>query len=425
MNSPSNTHTQSVSRWHMAPPIAWIVYAAVLTLIQVAGLIAAFRQLPALSLSPQQMEGLQAMGLSAQFYSAWRLLWQMPLPLAWGGLGLVIFIRRPRDRGTFVLSAMMVGIGMATSIPTWQAFAADYPQWTWIVPLAAFIGNLCIYSFFFVFPTGRYVPRWTPVLAIGLSAFNILNSYQFALPSDLVPLARKLDWFFPFFGITTVAGSILAPLYRYRRVSSRVEQEQIKWVVFAIVSAVAIFGLTASTVFIMPDGNPETNLSFTTVFIQQIGWDGSLLLIPFSIGMAILRYRLFDIDVIIRRTLVYGVLTAMLALVYFGSISLLQSLLSAVGGPRSELVIIISTLAIAALFNPLHRRVQNAIDHRFYRRKYDAQKVLAQFAATARDEVQLERLGSELVGVVQETMRPEQLALLLLNPKRTDRRTTP
>jgi hypothetical protein len=193
--------------------------------------------------------------------------------------------------------------------------------------------------------------------------------------------------------------SVVSLIVRFRR-SQGIERQQLKWFTYA---GIVTFALLVISEFVF----------------SRIGEHWRRLLLPFvpslpvAAAIAILRYRLYDIDVIIRRTLIYGALTSTLALVYFGSVVLLQSVFTAVGGQRSPVVIVASTLAIAALFNPLRHRVQDFIDRRFYRHKYDAAKTLATFSATMRDETDLDRLTETLVVVVEETMQPAHVSLWL------------
>jgi hypothetical protein len=209
--------------------------------------------------------------------------------------------------------------------------------------------------------------------------------------------------------------ALYAQVYRYRRVSDAAQRRQTKWVVFGVVAAITI--ILAYFLFgelFASDAQPGTIAFLLAAILFTVGQ----LCIPLSIGVAILRANLFDIDVIINRALVYGALTGALALVYLGGVVGLGGALRALSGQEaSQLTIVASTLAVAALFQPLRRRIQDFIDRRFFRRKYDAAKTIAAYGAALREDANVERVSAELLGVVQETMRPAHAALWLRTPE--------
>jgi hypothetical protein len=395
----------------MAARAAWILFAVLLTGLRIAGQVAALNEVRTIALAPEQLQSLQAIGWSAEFY-AWTLfLWQLPQPIAWGGLGLLIFLRRPNERGAMAISAMMIGVGMAISIPVWKAFVSAYPELTWVGVAGAFVGNVCLNSFFFAFPNGRYVPRWTLALAVILSASNILLSSDFALPASIVSIVNRWEWLSPLHTIVSFGSIVLLPLYRYRKVSTPIERLQTKWVVSSIVGGFAIFALAASTIFLVPGSYPGKDISLVTAVVQPLGWVGGFQLIAVAVAISILRYRLFDIDIILRRTVTYAIVSGALAIIYFGANIIAQGVIGALGGQRNEVAIVASTLAVAALFSPVRRRVQDAIDRRFNRQRYDADKVVADFAEYAAHETDLATLQARIVGVVSETIQPRQVTV--------------
>jgi hypothetical protein len=216
-----------------------------------------------------------------------------------------------------------------------------------------------------------------------------------------------------------LAGLVAAQVYRYRRVSGAAERRQIKWVVFGTTAGIAGFMVSLLPYFFAP--RLQGHISYL-YFVMDVGLIASLTLIPLSIGVAMLRSRLFDIDVVINRALVYGTLTAALALVYLSCVVSLQYALRALSGSDSQLAVVASTLAIAALFGPLRRRVQAIVDRRFYRSKYDARTTLESFSAKLRDVTDLEALGGDLVGVVRATVQPAHVSLWLREERGSGRR---
>jgi hypothetical protein len=204
-------------------------------------------------------------------------------------------------------------------------------------------------------------------------------------------------------------------IYRYRRVSTPVQRQQTKWVVFGLVSAILLLLLAIfAQGFIPPIGRVGALLYLACDSIAPLAF----LLIPSCVTIAILRSQLWDVDVLINRTLVYGTLTILLALIYVGLVIGLGSLVRLFTGQLAQapIVIVASTLAIAALFQPLRHRIQAIIDRRFYRRKYDTAKTLEAFSATLRNKVDLSQLREHLLSVVQETMQPTQVSLWLRPP---------
>ncbi len=253
------------------------------------------------------------------------------------------------------------------------------PRWRWLVVLGL---GLCLFFILFVTLLTDFVAQ--------NDSWSVPNPIGF-LPGDSFPIALWSVLLLSF------AGLCVASLFvRYRR-ARKVEREQIKWLLYAAALFFVVYAI--SFVFNEVGGIIDELLGVILNF--------AILLLPTAIVVAILRYRLYDIDLIIRKTLVYALLSGLLALVYFGLVVLLQSVFESASGEQSPIAIVISTLVIAALFAPLRRRVQDFIDRRFFRKKYDAQQVLAQFAQTARDETDMERLTAELARVVQETMQPE------------------
>jgi hypothetical protein len=224
---------------------------------------------------------------------------------------------------------------------------------------------------------------------------------------DLLPVNYIL--FFDLSQYVFLGSFVVSQIYRYHSVSGRAERQQTKWIVFGVTATYLIeLVISLSFDFFLSSFQAGSLAVLILLPISNV----APILIPLSFGFAIMRYRLWDIDIIINRTLVYGTLTGLLAVVYFGSVIGLQSLLHGFTG-GNQLAIVGSTLLIAALFQPLRHRIQNVIDRRFYRRKYDTARTLAAFSAVLRNEVDLDRLSEHLVEVVQETMQPTHVSLWL------------
>ena len=360
--------------------------------------------------------------------------------LAFPIVGALVASKRPRNPIGWILLAdgllwmvlavtdsyFVYGVARPGSVPYPVAIGTIGNQWLWMPT----VGLLGVYLLL-LFPNGRLLSkRWRP-----LAFFSGVVIVLFSVAEGLAPgpLENQGGVQNPF-GVEglpwlAAAGYVVSPLLpgcilasaaslvsRYRRSGGEVRQ-QIKWVAFVASLAGVVYLCTmviGQLLVASRDGGslPPTPWWLDLLFsVAVLGFSG----VPVAIGFAVLKYRLYDIDVVINRTLVYGSLTATLLALYFAGVATIQAIFRALTDQteQPQLAVVVSTLVIAALFNPLRRRIQSFIDRRFYRRKYDARKTLEAFSARLREETDLETLNNDLAGVVRETMQPARVSLWL------------
>jgi hypothetical protein len=368
-------------------------------------------------LTPDSLSSLTQLGLSAESYAFFSILLGIFSLSIWLSIALIIAWRRSTDWLAILVAMQLVTTGVAgQSNLDFQHFgnllAPNSSVWFGPTMLVYFLAFFLFFVMFLLFPNGRFVPRWMYwILILGIAS----TGFVCILFLSQASFSRWLPAII-FVALALVAVSaVLAQLYRYRFVSTPAQRQQTKWIVLGIfVGLVAAFGPYVPSLFFSSFDHP----GLFYIIVKPI----SLLLLlfgPLSWGVAMFRYHLWDIDVLINQTLVYATLTGILALVYISSTVLLQNLLRGIIHQESAIAIVVSTLVIASLFQPLRRLIQENIDRRFYRPKYDAAKALGAFTATLRHEVDLDQLRDQLVHVVDETMQPAQ-AFLWLRPGRPE-----
>ena len=401
---------------------AWLICAVFTVAVLVASVPVLFERLSSVctdtadlclerSEAPEQALGqLRGAGISLEAYAAFTIGVEVLCKIVWISVAALLFVFRSRDRMALLVSFFLLTFGTATLLTNGtDALAAAHPEWWVVAKGLQVMGEVFVVLFLLTFPDGRFVPRWTPIVAVVFLLFQI--------PEDLLTGfytrgSRFLDTsqLLVFFGsVTTMLAS---QVYRYRRVSGPEQRRQTRWAVFGTTLAIAGLIVIYGTIFLAP-GDPENSPLVLLVVGSLIPF--VMLLIPLSISVAIFRSGLFDIDLVINRVLVYGLLTASLVLVYVGGVTATQAAFRLLTGQQQQpqLAVVVSTLAIAALFNPLRRRLQAFIDRRFYRSKYDARRTLEAFSTRLRNETDLDELGDDLMSVVRDTMRPEHASIWL------------
>ena len=405
----------------------WVVLVALTLSVLIASVPAHLRQLLTVSgepqmwlqISPVQERALLNLGLSLRSYAAYMLAMQIAVVAGFYGLSLLIFWRRSDD-GMAIFVSLVAMLYGTTSVPIGQALAGQtLPAWRVSVDLMNSVGWGAGLVLFYLFPDGRFVPRWTRWLAAIVATWVLVWPFLPALNPD--------QWVFPWPFVTKTAWyatGIVAQLFRFMRHSTPVTRQQTKWAVFGFTAAFTGFILFNLPV-VLYSPLQERGLARLVYFLVGYPTCGLLptLLAPLSLGFACLRYRLWDIDLVINRGMMLSVITTVLALIYLACVLALQELFQTLTGQgQSEIATAVSTLAIWAAFQPVRRRAQMTIDRLFFRRKFEAENTLAAFSTTLRDQVDLNQVTEQLADVVQETMQPAHVSLWLV-PSRNRVRT--
>lgn len=365
-------------------------------------------------LSPDALHTLHIVGITASAFAIFYAVIFALIPLiVWVTVGLFLAWRRSDDWMALLVSLFFILFqgsvalsGLISDSLDANNSAPNGPLW---FALFYYFCQSLAFFVFALFPNGRFAPRWMVGPTLALVAIEFLNVF---VPSNS-PLST-IGFPFLLALVICLAGSLV---YRYARVATPLERQQIKWLVFTLVLDVIINWIgpiVLSALF--PQFGPHELLGV----LYNLIWPVTFLGVPLSVGIAILRYRLWDIDTIINRALVYSLLSGILVALYVGLIIGLESPVGLLTGQSSQpVVIVISTLVIYVLFDPLRRRIQAIIDRRFYRSKYDAARTLEAFSVTLRNEVDLATLSERLLTVVQETMQPTHASLWLCKTDQT------
>ena len=360
-----------------------------------------------------EVQNLKQSSVSLQIYALVKVGVIVITEMTYIALGLLLFLWRSDDRMTVFTALTLVTFGGAAFTGTMHAFTNTNSLLWLVTNLLNIIGQTSFIVFLYLFPNGRFVPRWSIVVAV-------MWFLAWAIPLFGNPKLNAVAGVFtdgPLF-LVLILSLILSQIYRYRRVSTPAERQQTKWVVYGLGAGLSAFALSLliSNVFLPPSVRVNAIASMAGSSMAY----AFFLLIPIGIFLAVTRSRLYDIDIVIKRTLVYGSLTGILAGLYFGLVIGAQRLTQALTGQQvaqQPVVIVLSTLLIAAMFQPLRRRLQGWIDQRFYRSRYDAARTVEAFSASLRNEVDLAQLNAHLLAVVEQTMRPTH-ASLWLHPQR-------
>ena len=422
IESGSAAETRLPDRWLPLARLTWGIVAVLTLTVFIASLPLYLAQLQitcvgvscaAGQLTPQAARGLLNLGFSMSSYALLIVIFVVASALVWFGVAMIIIWQKSDDRMGLVVALMLIlqgANGLTGNVSGGQSI--------WQYPSAAvnYLAFVLLFLVFCLFPDGKFVPRWMKWLAIGWIGLSLFSFFPV-----VAPFWFQLSFGLLFYGF--LGSGVMAQIYRYRHVSNALQRQQTKWIIFGVATVFLLEAGLFLSYLVFPSFSQQN--VFFSLFSIIVG-NSIPVLIPLSFGMAILRHHLWDIDVIINRAVVYGLLTALLALVYVGCVFAFQSLSLVFKEELSHnpITVVASTLVSAALFQPLRFGIQRVIDRRFYRRKYNSARTLTAFSATLRDEVDLDQLSEQLLAVVEETMQPAHVSLWLRSPEQFGERNT-
>ena len=417
MNPENSSSTILRGRWLILARAAWLAMGALAVGLFVAGIPAEYRQLQlgcptsvcasSGGVGPVELSLLANLGLSPEFFAAYGIALELIFALVFVGVAALIFWQKSSDRLALFAASTLLLFGTATQPYALQALVATHPSWRLPVDSLHFLGSASFSLFLFIFPDGRFVPRWTRWVALVWIAW-LFPRYWF---SDWPPTGSNTWLALPnlVVWLSALGSAVYSQVYRFRKISNRVQRQQTKWVVFGIAMGLALF-IIVNIVVSATAPVPISTSEITTLMVGAALMNGALLLIPLSIGIAILRYHLFDVDILINRTLVYLTLTAIVVGIYVLVVGYLGTLFQA----RNNLAIsLVATGLVAVVFQPLRQRLQRSINHFMYGERDDPYAVLSRLSQRLEATLAPEAVLPTVVTTMREVLQLPYAAIYL------------
>ena len=405
MNPENSSSTILRGRWLILARAAWLAMGAWAVGLFVAGIPAEYTQLqlgcptPSCASSggvaPVELSLLENLGLSPEFFATYGIALELIFALVFIGVAALIFWQKSSDRLALFAASTLLLFGTATQPYAMQIFAATHPSWRLPIDSLHFLGSASFSLFLYIFPDGRFVPRWTRWVALLWIAWLFPRYWFPDWPPSSLGLPNLVIW------LSALGTAIYSQVHRFRNVSDRVQRQQTKWVVFGIALGLALFiivNIAVSSTMPVPASAGDLKMLMVGAALMN----GALLLIPLSIGVAVLRYHLFDIDILINRTLVYGTLIVIVTGLYIILVGMVGVLFQSVD---NSFLVILATGLIAVLFQPLRQRLQRGINHFMYGERDDPYAVLSRLGQRLEATLAPEAVLPTLVETIAQSLK--------------------